>query len=83
MGGGGVAGSEEGGGERLLPNPTEATNVEVENRCWGFGGGMRDCARLALRFSICWLTLFPMLAVLSLGSSMVFIDESRSEGWSQ
>ena len=58
---GGVGGTEESGGERL-PNPTDATNVE--NRC-GFGGeGVRDCARLALCFSICWLTLFPMLVVL-------------------
>lgn len=62
MVGGGEDGTEEFGcGERLL-NPTDAASVVVENRCEGFWGGLRVCARLVLRFSACWLTVFPMLS---------------------
>lgn len=62
MVGGGDGGTEEScRGERLF-NPTDAANEEVENRCEDFRGGLRVCACLALRFSDCWLTLFPMLS---------------------
>jgi len=76
---GDVAGAKDDGDERF-PKPTEATNVLVENRRGGFCRGVRVWARFALRFSNCWLTLFPMFG----GLDGFYRRESACRvGWSQ